>query len=86
MLRRIELPLAVPVILAGVRTAVVITVGMASLAFLIGAGGLGETINSGLKLRRNLVVLTGAGMTAILALTVDWLAAVAERVLRPRGL
>ena len=86
VLRRIELPLAVPVILAGVRTAVVINVGMASLAFLIGAGGLGETINSGLKLRRDLVVLTGAGMTAILALTVDWLAAVAERVLRPRGL
>jgi osmoprotectant transport system permease protein len=86
VLRRIELPLAVPVILAGVRTAVVINVGMAALAFLIGAGGLGETINSGLKLRRDLVVLTGAGLTAILALTLDWVAAVLERVLRPRGL
>lgn len=82
----IELPLAVPVILAGVRTALVINVGMAALAFLIGGGGLGETINSGLKLQRDLTTFTGAAMVALLALTVDWLAAVAERVLRPRGL
>lgn len=86
VLRRIELPLAVPVILAGVRTALVINVGMAALAVFIGGGGLGITINSGLKLNRNLVTLTGAAVTALLALTVDWLAAVAERVLRPRGL
>lgn len=85
VLRRIELPLAVPVILAGVRTALVLTVGMAALAFLIGGGGLGETINSGLKLSRNEVVITGAGIVALLALTVDWLAAVAERFLRPKG-
>lgn len=82
----IELPLAVPVILAGVRTALVINVGMAALAFLIGGGGLGETINSGLKLQRDLTTFTGAAMVALLALTVDWIAAVAERVLRPRGL
>ena len=82
----IELPLAVPVILAGIRTALVINVGMAALAFLIGGGGLGETINSGLKLQRDLTTFTGAAMVALLALTVDWIAAVAERVLRPRGL
>jgi osmoprotectant transport system permease protein len=86
VLRRIELPLAVPVILAGVRTALVLTVGMAALAFLIGGGGLGETINSGLKLSRNQVVVTGATLVALLALSVDWVAAVAERVLRPRGI
>lgn len=86
VLRKIELPLAVPVILAGVRTALIINVGMASLAFLIGAGGLGETINTGLKLQRDMVTLTGASMVALLALTVDWLAAVAERTLRPKGL
>lgn len=85
-LRRIELPLAVPVILAGIRTALVINVGMATLAFLIGGGALGVTINSGLKLSRDLVTVTGAGMAALLALTVDWLAAIAERFLRPRGL
>ena len=86
VLRRIELPLAVPVMLAGVRTALVINVGIAALAFLIGGGGLGITINSGLALQRDLVIFTGAAMVALLALTVDWIAAVAERLLRPRGL
>ena len=85
-LARIELPLAVPVVLAGVRTALVINVGMAALAFLIGGGGLGVTISAGLKLQRDLVIITGAALTAILALTVDWLAALAERLLRPKGL
>lgn len=86
VLRRVELPLAVPVILAGVRTALVITVGMAALAFLIGGGGLGVTINAGLGLSRDLVLITGAGLTALVALTVDWIAALVERALRPRGL
>ncbi|WP_395155268.1 ABC transporter permease [Ilumatobacter sp.] len=85
-LRSIELPLAVPVILAGVRTALVITVGMASLAYLIGGGGLGETISAGLKLSRDLVLITGAVMTALIALTVDWVAALIEKTLRPKGL
>lgn len=83
---RIELPLAVPVILAGVRTALVINVGMAALAFLIGAGGLGETINSGLKLQRNTAIFVGAALVALLALLIDWLAALAERYLRPKGI
>lgn len=83
---QIELPLAVPVILAGARTALVITVGMAALAFLIGGGGLGATINAGLGLRRDLVLITGAGLTALVALAVDWLAALIEKALRPRGL
>ncbi|MEZ5229708.1 MAG: ABC transporter permease [Acidimicrobiales bacterium] len=85
-LRKIELPLAVPVILAGVRTALIINVGMAALAFLIGGGGLGETINAGLKLGRDLVTFTGASMVALLALTIDWLASVVEKALRPKGL
>lgn len=85
-LMRIELPLAVPVVLAGVRTALIINVGMAALAFLIGGGGLGETINSGLKLRRDLVLFVGAAMTALLALTIDWVGSVVERILRPKGL
>lgn len=86
VLRRIELPLAVPVILAGVRTALVINVGMAALAYLIGGGGLGITIQAGLGLKRNLVLVTGAGLTALVALTIDWIAALIERALRPRGL
>jgi len=86
VLRQIEIPLAVPVILAGIRTALIINVGMAALAFLIGGGGLGVTISTGLKLSRETVLLTGAGMTAIVALSVDWIASIFERALRPRGL
>lgn len=85
-LLRIELPLSVPVILAGVRTALVINVGMAALVFLIGAGGLGETINSGLKLQRNTAIFIGAALVALLALIIDFIAALAERYLRPKGI
>jgi osmoprotectant transport system permease protein len=86
VLRRIELPLSVPVILAGIRTALVINVGMAALAVFIGGGGLGETINSGLKLRRDIATFMGAGIVALLALVIDWIAALAERYLRPKGI
>lgn len=85
-LTRIELPLAVPVIIAGVRTATIINIGMATLAFLVGGGGLGITINSGLKLQQDPVLIVGAVMVAIVALSFDWLGAVAERYLKPRGL
>lgn len=86
VLRQIELPLAVPVILAGVRTALVINVGMAALAYLIGGGGLGATISAGIQLSRDLVVITGAVLTALVALAIDWVAALIEKALRPRGL
>ena len=86
VLFEIELPLAVPVIIAGIRTAIVINVGMAALAFLIGGGGLGETINSGLKLDRNPAILIGAVLVAILALVFDFLSAVAQRYLKPKGM
>jgi osmoprotectant transport system permease protein len=85
-LLQIEMPLAIPVILAGVRTALVITVGMAALAFLIGGGGLGITIATGISLSRDLVLITGAVMTALVALTIDWIAALIEKALRPSGL
>lgn len=82
----IELPLAVPVILAGIRTALVINVGMATLGFLINAGGLGEPIGAGLQLRRDSAVFIAGGMVAALALLVDFVAALAERYLRPKGI
>lgn len=85
-LTRIELPLAVPVIIAGVRIAIIINIGMATLAFLIGGGGLGITINSGLKLQQDPVLLVGAWLVALVALSFDWLGALAERYLRPKGL
>ncbi len=86
VLLRIELPLAVPVILGGIRTALIINVGSATLATFTGAGGLGDLINNGLRLGRQPVVITGGALTAILALTVDWIAGVAEDLLRPKGL
>src|ERR687894_700184 len=87
VLFRIELPLAVPIILAGVRTALIINVGTATLGSFIGAGGLGEMINGGLSLGRyDTVLIVGSVLTAILALFIDWLGGVAEDILRPRGL
>ncbi|WP_419995523.1 ABC transporter permease [Streptomyces boninensis] len=86
VLRRIELPLAVPVILAGVRTALVITVGTVALATFVGAGGLGDVINNGINSSRDLVLLSGSVMVAALALLVDWAAGIVEDLLKPRGL
>lgn len=86
VLRRIELPLSVPIILAGVRTALVINVGTATLATYINAGGLGDVIVAGLSTNRTLVQIVGAVLTAVLALSIDYLAGIAEDVLRPRGL
>ena len=86
VLTRIELPLAVPIILAGIRTAMILNIGMATLAFLIGGGGLGITIQTGLKLNQDPILIVGAWLVALVALTFDWLGAVAERILKPRGL
>lgn len=86
VLWRIELPLAIPVILAGVRTALVLNVGTATLAFLFGGGGLGEIIFSGIGLRRTVITVTGATLVSVLALLVDYLAGLVEEKLTPRGL
>jgi len=79
----IRLPLATPVIMSGVRTAAVIIVGAATLAAFIGAGGLGEPIVQGLALADTRLVLTGAIPAAILAILVDRVLALGERLLRP---
>ena len=86
VLRRIELPLAVPVVLAGIRTAAVINVGTATIATLVNAGGLGDIIYQGLVLNRMLVTVVGALLAAVLALLIDHLGGIAEELLRPRGL
>jgi osmoprotectant transport system permease protein len=86
VLRELELPLAVPVILAGVRTALVINVGTATLVAYINGGGLGTLIVAGFSTNRILVSLTGAVLAAVLALFIDHLAGVAEDLLRPKGL
>ncbi|MEU6356028.1 ABC transporter permease [Streptomyces sp. NPDC047072] len=86
VLARVELPLAVPLILAGVRTALVLNVGTATLATFGGGGGLGVLITTGITNQRMPVLMLGSILTVSLALLVDWLASLAELLLRPRGL
>jgi len=86
VLTRIELPLAVPVIMAGLRTALTINVGTATLATFVGAGGLGDLIVSGFSDVSPFITIVAGILVAVLALIVDYLAGIAEDVLRPRGL
>ena len=79
VLRRVELPLALPVLFAGIRTATVINVGVATLAAYIGAGGLGEFIFGGIALNNSQMILAGAVPAAILAVLLDRLLALAQR-------
>jgi osmoprotectant transport system substrate-binding protein/osmoprotectant transport system permease protein len=86
VLRHVRLPLAAPIILAGIRTAGVITVGTATLAAFIGAGGLGEPIVSGVQAVDPTLILSGALPAAGLALLVDYGLGKVEQALRPRGI
>ena len=83
---RIYLPMASRSILSGIKTSAVINVGTATLAALIGAGGLGEPILSGLNLNDHVTILQGAIPAALLALLVQWSFDLLDRVLIPKGL
>lgn len=86
VLMKVELPLAVPVMLSGIRTALVLLVGSAALATFIGAGGLGLLITTGVNLFLPRVLISGALLIALLALLIDWVGRVVEHVARPKGL
>jgi osmoprotectant transport system permease protein len=85
ILVRVELPNAMFVILAGLRTALAINVGTVPLAFLIGGGGLGELIFTGIDLMEPTMLLAGAIPTAILAIIIDLLVGQSQYWLIPRG-
>jgi osmoprotectant transport system permease protein len=85
-LLRVRLPMASPAILAGIKTSAVINVGTATLAALIGAGGLGDPILAGIQLRRTGLILQGALPAAALALLVQWAFDRIDRAVIPRGL
>jgi osmoprotectant transport system substrate-binding protein/osmoprotectant transport system permease protein len=85
VLRHVRLPLAAPVIMAGIRTAAVINVGTATLAAFIGAGGLGDLIAAGLALSDTRMILSGALPAALLALLVDGALGLCERAVAPGG-
>jgi osmoprotectant transport system permease protein len=86
LLIRIKLPLALPVILSGLRNAMVLIIGIATIAALIGAGGLGVPIFRGLRNARMDLIITGGIAVSVLALLVDGLMALVERWVVPRGL
>jgi osmoprotectant transport system permease protein len=83
---KIFLPLASPAILAGIKTSAIINIGAATLAALIGAGGLGEPIISGLNLNDNRMILEGAIPAALMAIVAQGLFSVVDRFIIPRGL
>ena len=83
---RVRLPMASPAIMAGIKTSAVINVGTATLAALIGAGGLGEPILSGIQLRQNSLILQGAIPAALLALLVQRAFDLIDLVAVPKGL
>lgn len=86
VLLKVELPLAVPVMLSGIRTALVLLVGTATLATFINGGGLGILINTGVNLNLTAVLVAGSLLVALLALLIDWLGRVVEQLARPKGL
>lgn len=86
VLFQIRLPLAVPTVMAGIRTAAVINVGTATLAAFIGAGGLGDPIVAGLALSDPVMILSGAVPAALLAILVDLVLSWAEGRARPAGI
>ncbi|HXW55158.1 MAG TPA: ABC transporter permease [Candidatus Cybelea sp.] len=83
VLWRVELPLSMPTVIAGVRVATVLTIGIATIAAAVGAGGLGEFIFRGLAMVDDRVILAGAIPAALLALAADFLLTLLERRLRP---
>ena len=85
-LRRIELPLALPTIMAGIRIAAVIAVGLATLGAIIGAGGYGQPILTGIRLNDTALILEGAIPAALLALAIEGLFQLLQNAVTPRGL
>ena len=86
IVRKIELPLARPVIMAGIRVSTVITVGTAELAVLVGGAGLGKITLTGVFAREALIILQGAAPTAAMAITLGFVLEQVERWMTPRGL
>ncbi len=86
ILTMVEIPLALPVIMGGIRISTVINIGTATIAALIGAGGLGDFIFKGISMNSNNMILTGAVLTALLAISVDFILGKIEKALVPKGI
>lgn len=86
ILKMVEIPMALPIIMGGIRISTVINIGTATIAALIGAGGLGDFIFKGISMGNNNLILAGAIPTALLAISVDFILGVVEKKLTPHGL
>ena len=86
VLFRVELPLAVPIIGAGARTALVLAVATVAFGDYVGAGGLGGLLFGSIKLGRNEVLVLASLLIAVLALLVDWAGGLVQRAFTPRGI
>ncbi|MCL2374256.1 MAG: ABC transporter permease [Treponema sp.] len=84
ILFKIKLPLALPIIMAGVRISAVLSIGLVTIAAFIGAGGLGFIIHSGIQMANTNMVLAGAIPACLLALLVDFVASLVEKVVTPK--
>ncbi|MGE5485846.1 MAG: ABC transporter permease [Ignavibacteriales bacterium] len=82
----VEIPIALPVILAGVRTSLITSIGTGTLAAFIGGGGLGQFVITGMSMLKDHITLAGAVPAALLALLVDQILNRLERAITPRGL
>jgi osmoprotectant transport system permease protein len=85
-LRKVEIPIALPIIMAGVRMAVVINIGIATISAYIGAGGLGKLISRGIAQTDIDQVVTGAILVSVLAIAADYGLGLLQRLLTPKGL
>lgn len=83
---KVQMPIAMPIIIAGIRTAAMICVGTATLAALIGYGGLGALIYSGIQQINNTYIIVGAFFSALLALVIDGIFMLVEYAITPKGL
>ncbi len=85
-LSKVEIPLAVPVVMAGVRMAVVMNIAVATIAVYIGAGGLGTIINEGITGTNSTKLIVGAVAVSLLAIIADYLFLLLQKILTPKGL
>lgn len=86
ILFKIQIPMALPVIMAGIRISAVTAVGLMTIAAFVGAGGLGYLVFSGIRTANTYQILAGALPACILALLIDWIASIIEKILVPEGI
>jgi osmoprotectant transport system permease protein len=86
ILYKVQIPMAMSVIMGGVRIATVTSIGIATIAVLIGAGGLGQLIYRGLSMTNTPMILSGAIFSALLAILADFILGIFENKLTSKGL